>query len=199
MGKAVPAEDKARLQAEGRWLAFCDERERMKAEGVSSREAAAYLLEGQYRPGIEVDEALIAPAVRNKSVVRGPNAPTRVPVSAGDETTLRELAAECPEDRTCSMREAIKYASENMYAPVGDLDPDAVPGRMAVTLLAFAIRTPTEFMRLFLSKLVPTGRDMDQQEKMSDDGRPVERTIDTALALAAQSRVDTDSSAESVD
>lgn len=154
----------SRLRREGRWNEFVARREALKAEGLPAAEAWNAAAAEFPPPTPQSDE----------------NA------ASGEDVSGYDLSALDGKPQI-SMIKVVQWAFEHLDSP--GVTPADAPSAGAWTMLTWARQngdTRSEFMKTFMAKLMPNRQQVEDSERMSDDGVEVLE----AIALCRQALTD---------
>jgi hypothetical protein len=92
--------------------------------------------------------------------------------AAGTDGELVAALALAARGRTpVSVTERVSWVMQNLALPWAEVEVEGVPDCGAVSLLDWAKRDPGEFFKLYDSRLLPSRSQLDDVERMEDDGR----------------------------
>ncbi|MFW6032944.1 MAG: hypothetical protein ACOCTI_06185 [Phycisphaeraceae bacterium] len=179
---------KQRLTAEGRWDAFVQRRERIKArlvgEGQAKQDAAkqAWADAADEFPPPGPGESAPTPAAASA---------TLEPAASGESSRLAELASAAKE-RSANGRQVIEWVANHLHIPLEAIDPEGVPNPAAVGLLEWAKQpgSRAEFWKAMYTKTLPSKSQMEEElERFLDDGRDVLELLGKVSQASAEARM----------
>lgn len=166
---------KERLQREGRWKEAVKRRENLKKLGMSAANAwKTIAAEFPIEPSAETVPA--------KASAKAPTKGGAAPRRAGG---LQK--ADFPGLATVNIRQDVYWVYNNI--DVTDVTAKDAPSPGAWSMREWARHSGmqrNEFYRNFCAKLLPSKKEMEEEDRLSDDGRDVRNTIDQLLARLAR-------------
>ena len=102
-----------------------------------------------------------------------PRPPEKMNVSRAKKDPWANLARSIPQSRKSSARAEAEWVHGHMLADADEVDIDTIPSRGAIALLKEAKRLPGVFYERIWSKLLPSRAQIENQERLEDDGRNV--------------------------
>lgn len=171
--RLAKADMRKELVAVGRWAEFVRLREEMKEKGIDPDVAWQGAYDSIMDSPVDAPEPSANPP-RVVKKVQSVSRPTRPTESNGQDVSSNIFA-----DKTCSTPRTVEWVAANIR--VSDAAPADAPSSEAWSMLCWvksSSQAEAQFWGQIYTKLLPTRQQLDQDNRMEDDGRRVLTLID---------------------
>lgn len=183
--RLAKADMRRELVSAGKWKEFVDLREQMKAKGIEPDVAWQGAYDSIMDNPIEAPDASPDPPRPVKKV-----ASTSRPVRPKNDM---DVASTIFHEKTCSTPRTVEWVAANIR--VSDAAAADAPSSEAWSMLCWVKSSPqaeAQFWGQIYTKLLPTRQQLDQDNRMEDDGRQVLTLIDRIRMLKGDDQTDAD-------
>ena len=131
---------------------------------------------------------------RKRALLEGEKAPAQpelltLKTKEEEEQQILRLALAVGPNKRCGAKEAIEWAVSYVLISAFSIEPDEVPGQLALVLLSLARRDPkfqSTTIQNYLDKAMPSKSQVEFDQKFMDDGREKLDMLDRFMLLEGE-------------